>query len=216
MKYPSEEDRQAFLKKYPFERFLEETAGRRRSFLGRFLQSLIPPSTALKGALVFASIACLMIAVLWTRQEAPLVLSKGGAHLGYYVSRGDEVRKGKKEMELLSGDLLRFFYSSDKNRYLLLVGVEADGRLSTYFPAGGNESEAITKGEEIYLPGSSAWAPRTSFERFFALFSERPISVKEVGDDLSKVLEQHPPRDIEELSLDADQTTFLLVRRTDK
>lgn len=205
-----EEERRSFLKKYSFERFQEEAVMRRQGFLKRFLRSLILPPPALRISLAFASIACLMMVILWPHHEGPQISPKGGATVGYYVSRGDERRLGEKEMVLSPGDVLEFFYSSERDGYLLLIGLDENGHLSTYFPVSGDESKPIPKGQNISLLVPVIWSPRASYERFFGLFSEHPISVRGGQDAVSTLLEGQKPEDITHLPLDADQTTFLL------
>lgn len=174
-------DRKAFLQKYPFERFERETVST-KSLLSKLWRQIITyPFPVWKTSFACATIAAMAVILLIPRQEQNLILSKGGTSLGFYVVRGNEIQTGRDQMKLAPDDEMKFYYSSERSEFLLLVGIEEDGALSVYYPFGGGESQPISKGSKVFLREAIRWKPHTSSEKFYAIFSEKPVSTSEIG-----------------------------------
>ncbi len=204
------EQKETFLKKYPFERFWET---RREKGFWKKLEIFLPP----RPVLALATLAGLMVFALWSNRQSPEILSKGGFGLEFYVSHEGKIERGKSGMPASEGDDLQFVYSAEREGSLLLFGVEADRTLTVYFPDGGSMSGAVEAGKKKRLPQALRWKPTTPYERFFALFSEKPISVAEVQAALQKSFQEG--KSIEETSrfpLAYPQSSIILYRRDGK
>jgi hypothetical protein len=186
-----EADRKAFLVSHPFSSFwekVEERRSRRPSRIADFFKN-IGASGTFRAAAAMAGVAALMIVVIERYDRVPEILSKGGVDLRFYVAetKGGEPTPGKSGMALPTETGVQFVYSASKEEaQLLLVGVEADGTLSVYFPSNGAQSAPIEPGDQKKLPQALRWQPKTAFERFFAIFSKEPVS----ADDVRKAMEQ--------------------------
>ena len=105
--------------------------------------------------------------------------------IGFYVRRGGGAVPGVPGRAYREGDQFRFTYWSGANDYLLLFSMEEDGAVSVYYPDGAavgdaGHSIAIAHGRNVALEGSVILNEYVGKERFFALFSARPISLGEV------------------------------------
>lgn len=223
------QDRQAFLTRYPFPRLwnaLEDRKSRSPSMISRLREWLWPRGAAgvLRNAVALAGVAGLMIFTLWgvwQTQQAPEILTKGGVGLGVYVAETPEkISRGRDGMQVKPGSVLQFVYSTPEAKHLLLVGVEADGTLSVYHPGAegdrppSEESAPIAAGTQVQLPQALLWQPHAAYERFFGIFSPKPISVADVRRSVEQIRSQG--KTIEETSklpLPYPQASILLKRR---
>ena len=186
-----EADRKAFLISHPFSSFwekVEQRRSRQSSGIATFLKK-VAASGAFRAAVAMAGVAALMIVMIGRYDRSPEILSKGGVDLRFYVAqtKGGEPAPGKSGMSLPPETALQFVYSASKEEsQLLLVGVEADGTLSVYFPSNGAQSAPIEPGDQKKLPQALRWQPKTAFERFFAIFSQESVSV----DNVRKAMDQ--------------------------
>jgi hypothetical protein len=104
--------------------------------------------------------------------------AKGGRTLDFVVKSGAQVRHGRDGDPLRAGDALEFQYNADGLPWVLIVGVDADGRVFPYVTSGDRSAPA---GKGVTLSPNAIVLdadPRT--ERVFALFSKDPIGVDEV------------------------------------
>jgi hypothetical protein len=86
------------------------------------------------GGSVLGAAAAVLIAVLPVRDRL-VERSKGAPHLGFFVKRGAQISRGSSGEAVQPGDLVRFTYSSARERYLALLNLDAR-RASVYYPAG--------------------------------------------------------------------------------
>lgn len=203
------EERGDFLQKYPFWKLWNAIESKKKNprFWERFF---VPPP--FRTALALATIAGLMVFAVWQYRQPPIVISKGGVGLGFYYAHEGQARRGEDRMTLTAGDDLQFVYSSTQERYLILFGLEADGTLTIYYPAEGRTSAAIETGQNKKLPSAVRWEPRSSYERFFTLFSKEPVSLEEVKTALASA----NYKSIEELSrfpLPYPQASVIVYRK---
>jgi hypothetical protein len=205
------EEKKVFLQKYPFQKLWDTFDKRKRSRSWGW----IPFPPAVRTALAFAAIGGLAVFAVWQSRQPPEILSKGGAGLGFYVSHEGQVRRGENGMTLPAGDDLQFLYSTDEGRFLLLFGVEADGTLTVYHPHGGDLSAPVEPARKNRLPQAIRWRPQSPYERFFALFSDKPVSVEEV----KTVLRSLSDKSVEEMSrlpLPYPQASVIVYRKNGK
>ena len=217
-----ESERSTFLKNYPFSRLLPEMEAKRKPLWKRALENFITPG-AFVTALAMAGLAGLMVVNMRpTAPVEPEIQVKGGVGLSFYAADGasGKVQPGKDGAPLAPGTQIQFIYSDAGSPYLLLIGVEENGAATPYFSddtSGAVMSAAITTGSKLKLPQGLRWEPKSDYERFFAIFSERPITLDEVRKALSslasegKTVEQTP-----KLPLPYPQASILLHRKNGK
>ena len=102
--------------------------------------------------------------------------AKGGLVVETYCKRGDEVFPAVDGQDFLPGDRLRFAYTSDRPGYLMVFGVDDQGRIFPYYQEGillGTYAEA---GARILLPGSVELDEHKGWERIYAVWSETQLS----------------------------------------
>ncbi len=151
-----------------------ERAGARTSRRRRRLFALLVPAAAA------VAVVLLVLPPAGPGPEPPGVRSKGGAGLAVWLSRGGSVTPAEDGGEFSAGDALRFRLHPGPHGYALLVGVEADGDVSVYVPAGGSRSTPVPPGRwtdcphAVELDGSRGW------ERLVALYSDRPLEAEAV------------------------------------
>jgi hypothetical protein len=132
------------------------------------------------GALAAAGVILLMHPTTATDgAPAPSVTrTKGGVALDYMLKRGTQVTEGRDGENLKAGDAIEFRYSSGGLPYVLIVGVDADGRVFPYVVAG-DRSAPAGRGTTI-APNSVVLDADPRPERVFAVFSREPVAVDEI------------------------------------
>ncbi len=219
-------DAATFYEQYPAADFVARLERRRQPRWGRYL------------ALTAASIAALLIAVIlpWSSIEeskpygtlGPLrekgnVPEPGTVALGLSGTARFHVLSEGRFVPLQSGaslpakSLLRFYYDTTSADYLYLFSVDERGRISTYYPEERGFSVPIVRGRNVPLPDGVMLDDYVGDERFFALFSARPLSFVEV--ELAVATEllrlRHLGRGVEELErvpLNCHQETLHIVK----
>lgn len=208
------EEKEGFLQQYPFERLWNAIRPRPKERISRFWERFLLP-VPLRAGLAFATVACLMLFAFWHQTQSPVILSKGGSGvgLGFYVSHAGKVTRGKDRMSIPTGDDLQFVYSSPgEGWFLFLFGVEADRTVTVYYPYDANLSGPIESGKKNRLPQALRWQPHSAYERFFAIFSEEPIS----RGVIESSLQEASGKSVEGLSrfpLPYPQVSFILYRK---
>jgi hypothetical protein len=209
-----EADRKAFLARHPFSSFWEALEKRKGARTGFRFWEFLRSSGAFRAAAAMASVAAVMFLV-YHRPAPPVskpeILTKGGADLSFYVaSSGGQPERGKSGMAVPPGAGVQFVYSTGaENSQLLLIGVEADGTLSVYYPVSGTGSAAVEAGAQKKLPQALRWQPKSSFERFYAVFSKTPVPLEEVRKALAGV----PVEKAAKLPLPYPQASVILYRK---
>lgn len=200
--YPSEDEKKAFLARYPFERLWKEIGGERRISIFPRIRRWLIASRGLQATVALAGIASLMIFGLWHIPEFTDIRSKGGVGLTFYTAPvpGAEIVRGKDGMTLPAGADLQFVTSNPNDPFLLLIGVEENGALSVYSPE-----------------GAIRWQPTSSYERFYALFSKEPIPLEKVKQALAQVSQGGKTvEQTSKLPLPYPQATILVRRKPGK
>jgi hypothetical protein len=115
-----------------------------------------------------------------------------GTSVKFFRQRGSEVTEGVSGDLFQAGDALRFQVSGGGNAIqLFLVGIESSGKISTYYPFGGEHSVALESGE-VTLPGSLVLDDSPDTEFLLAVFSPTPISLKQISDAVREASERGP------------------------
>ncbi len=195
-------DRDAFKAAVPLKALLTAADGQGREMRPQWRRRVA-------GLVPFAALAVL---ALWLQpsSEAPDgVRPKGGATLSFAVRTSDGSREGVDGEALRSGDAIRLRYSSGGAPYVLVVGVDADGRVFPYFEEAGRSRASESAGG--LLPNSVVMDSDPRPERIFLLASSRPVAVDEVKSAARERLEHGATIEtLERLPIDAEQATVFL------
>jgi hypothetical protein len=154
--------------------------------------------------------------VIWPgagrRQPEPTERIKGaGLELDYLVAAGRRVVAAGPERVLHPGDRIQFRLSAPRGGYLHLVGVDAAGRVSVYYPRPGEPHPVYPGGAARPVPGSVILDETLGAERVFALICDRPLGRAELARRVRSAAAD-PRRWIAEqrLPLDCRQTSIML------
>jgi hypothetical protein len=115
---------------------------------------------------------------------------KGAARIGFFVKHGDQVRRGGPEEAVNPGDLVRFTSTSAQPAHLTIIGVDAAGTVSVYFPVNGGADD-VAAGEEIELPRAVALDGTLGPETVHAYFCARPLDAAAL-ESARAALRAHP------------------------
>jgi len=119
-------------------------------------------------------------------QEEPAISIKGGPALHVFVRRGDRVFVPRPREALAPGDAVRFVVEPAGHRYLLVVSIDGAGKVSVYHPFDGAASAPLAGTARVELPGSIVLDRAPGPERIFALFSDAPVAVAAVRQQLER------------------------------
>ena len=161
------------------ERAPEPAVDRARSRPG-----MLPASRLARYGGALALAAGVVLAVTQIRPVAEL-RSKGGAELGFFVSRAGRVFEGAPGERLRPGDQLRFTVSVQTPTYVAVLSRDARGVASTYFPPG-TDAERVEPGAGYALQSSVALDATLGAERIYGLFCAAPFTVEGVRTELER------------------------------
>ncbi|HEX7480167.1 MAG TPA: zf-HC2 domain-containing protein [Polyangiales bacterium] len=102
--------------------------------------------------------------------------SKGGARLGFFVKRGENVRRGAPGDTVHPGDRLRFTYASPSPVYFALLNSDAKAS-SVFFPGGAAQAARLPAGTETPLDFSVELDGVLGVEQIYAVFCPAPFEV---------------------------------------
>lgn len=169
-------DKRAFQAAMPFAAFeagLARRTERARPFWSRRL--VLWPLLA-AGA---AAAALVLMPASGTSPGAWDGIKGGGPSLRYYVKTVVGARPGVDGEALRAGDALRLQAGAGGRKYLLVIGVDADGKIYPWLSADGRSVPAGT--EATMLPGSVVLDDDPRPERIFALASDAPLALADVA-----------------------------------
>jgi hypothetical protein len=115
--------------------------------------------------------------------------SKGSPRIGFFIKRGEQVRRGIDGERVRARDRLRFVYTSDEPRRLLLLGIDGKGRVDVYW------SRAVAAGQEQALPSAIELDNAPGEEHLIALFCREPLDEAALRRELATTGELHTPAD---------------------
>ena len=127
---------------------------------------------------------------------------KGNVHLELLKAQG----KLPDGAVVHPGDALRFSVSAPKAGSLLVLSLNERGEVFAYHPLQGAESAPMAAGAGQVLPGSVVLDSTLGHERFYMLFTERPIAVADVE---SAVRAAHTSWKDAQLPVHGDQSSVL-------
>lgn len=117
---------------------------------------------------------------------APPVQLKGGPSFAAFYKR-DGMREPlpvTADLRLREKDGLRFSYSSERERYLLILDLDGDGKVTAFFPPQGARSEKVAAASQRLLPGSVVLDRARGPEWLVAVFSDGPVEVASLVEPL--------------------------------
>jgi anti-sigma factor RsiW len=124
---------------------------------------------------LLAAAACLLL-TLQLRAPVETLRTKGDPFIGFYVKRGDEVRRGSIEEALHPGDRLRFTYTAASAQYLAILSVDGAAQASVYYPADAHAAR-IEAGTDVLLPSSVELDETLGEETIAAVFCAEPFEI---------------------------------------
>lgn len=104
--------------------------------------------------------------------------SKGGPSIGFFVKRGERIRRGITGEEVIPGELLRFTYSTERPLYFALLHADSGGA-TIHFPTQPNAAR-IDAGRDIPLDFSIRLDSRLGTEMVFGVFCEEAIALEPI------------------------------------
>jgi hypothetical protein len=120
--------------------------------------------------------------------DADMTRTKGGgARLGVIVEHRGAQRVGAPGETVHPGDTLLFAISTPRPTHVAVLGRDAHGRVSTYFPVGpaGSTAASLGAGPEQLLPLATVLDDSLGAEQLIAAFCERPELVTALHGALS-------------------------------
>jgi hypothetical protein len=186
----------AFAAEVPYSGFRarhEEKMSRRKGSLLR-LRWTFPTLTAA------AALAGALLVVVGTDpgNGSPLSetrLKGAGVALSFTVREKSGItRLGSSGEELAPGTVLQLAYDAGENTHVALLGVDAKGVVTVYFPERGERLAPAPSGSQGVFPFSLTLARKVDSERFYAVFAKGPEKLAGVeaaarsviGQDLTK------------------------------
>ncbi|MBI5548644.1 MAG: DUF4384 domain-containing protein [Deltaproteobacteria bacterium] len=140
------------------------------------------------GALAMA--ASLAIVVAWSgRQLGDDGLRTKGAvgKIAVFVQREGRTAPARPRERVHPGDVVQLVYSLSEERYLLVLGLDATGKATLFFPTG-TDTHKMPPGESLPLPFAISLDSTLGEERLYSLFCEKPVAV----DAFQREVESHP------------------------
>jgi hypothetical protein len=105
------------------------------------------------------------------------ILVKGAPQLIIHRMKGTQVERVKTGQMVASGDLLQLEYNAAEARYGIVFSVDGRGSVALHYPSNPSDSTSLVPGGAHALPFSYELDDAPGFERFFLIWSLRPISV---------------------------------------
>jgi len=120
--------------------------------------------------------------------------------------------------QLHPDEVVRFFYDTSAHDFLYVFSVDAYGKISTYYPEETSYSVPIVRGKHIPLPEGVQLDDYRGYERFFALFTDVPLSYWQVELAVRSTMSRHEAAGLgiealTRLPIDCQQETFLFEKR---
>ena len=139
------------------------------------------------GALAVAAAAVFLIA---RPRPEETVTPKGKAALRFFVLDGStgQVRPGSPRQEVHPGDRIRFQFdrAAVAGRHVALIGRDAAGNATTYFPDAGDTARPAPTAEDGLLPYSIALDAALGVETVHALYCREAVALAPVRAALAR------------------------------
>jgi hypothetical protein len=126
------------------------------------------------------ALAAALLLFVRTRPVATGVQSKGDAHVGFYVKRGEHVWRGSDGERVQPGDALRFTVTSATASYVAVMSVDGAHHASVYYPYNGVRAVPCEAGADIALPSSVVLDSVVGEEMLIALSCDRAVELESI------------------------------------
>ena len=137
------------------------------------------PVRAVAAAIGLAAAASLLLVVRppGTRLKGP------GFALAMYVDHQGDVRRAAPGEAVAPGDAVRFAISSPVDTFVAVLSLDAKGRGSIYFPAGGH-AERVQAGRDVALPLGTRLDETVGEERIVGLSCASAVELEPLRQQL--------------------------------
>jgi hypothetical protein len=138
-------------------------------------------------ALAAAAAIALVVSKPWPSAVPPTGEDKGSAtrtkgglaNLSWVVRRGDRVFAGRPDQRLRAGDAVRFIISAREPVYVAILGLDASGRPSVYYPDG-DELARIGAGRDQPLSAAIELDAAPVAQQIYGVFCPSPVPLSRV------------------------------------
>ena len=139
---------------------------------------------------------------------------KGGLIVETDCKRAGTVFAAADGGDYLEGDQLRFAYTQDRPGFLLVFGVDDNGKVFPYYGEHNLVGVPVQAGARVLLPGSVQLDGHKGWERIFMIWSETPLSDDAVRSSVaaSWAAANGDVRRTSALDLPGEQVSLLLRR----
>lgn len=141
---------------------------------------------------------------------------KGGAiDLEMFVKDAQGIHPADDGARLREGDAIQFRYRAGGRRFVFVASVAADGTVSPLYPDAEQSSIPVSPSGTHVLEGSIILDDSRGPERFFAFFSDEPISFDEVQRALKSSIQESDVTRLQEVEIgreDVDETSVLIFK----
>jgi hypothetical protein len=127
------------------------------------------------GALGLAA-ALLLWVGLGREHDDPGTRSKGSAHVGFFLKRGEIVLEGRDGQRVMPRDRLRFVITTSQPAQVAILGRDSTGAAFLYYPAG-ESSASVKAGRDVPLDSSVELDETLGEESIWAVFCEQPFEL---------------------------------------
>jgi hypothetical protein len=124
-----------------------------------------------------ASVIIGLTAVVQFQPRTDGVRLKGAAAIAIHVRNADGTVSSRDSSVYYPGERIQFTATSADYNYLILMGIDSFGKITTYFPANADSSGRLTPGAGIPLPNSIILDDYIGPELYVAFFSGTPLAV---------------------------------------
>jgi len=134
------------------------------------------------------------------------------------VWRGESFETVRDGHVLQPDDVLRFFYNSGSHEFVFVFSVDELGRVSCYYPDRDGYSVPIVRGRGLPLPDAVKLDTYVGRERFYALFTDEPLSKLDVeiavgGELWRKIAEGKGLEEMARLPVVGRQISIIIEKR---
>jgi hypothetical protein len=128
-------------------------------------------------ALFISVLAVAAVALVTLLPPVPDFTIKGSAILVLHRKVGESSQVVSPEVPVAAGDSIRFEVKSPESGYVAVVGRDAKGVVTVYYPYGGTTAERYDAGQTV-LPGAIILDDTLGREDLFVLHSTRPFGLE--------------------------------------
>lgn len=141
---------------------------------------------------------------------------KGGAiDLEMFVKDAQGIHPADDGARLREGDAIQFRYRAGGRRFVFVASVAADGTVSPLYPDAEQSSIPVSPSGTHILEGSVILDDSRGPERFFAFFSDEPITFDEVQRALKSSVKESDVTRLQQVEIgreDVDETSVLIFK----